>query len=50
VGLGVGILLLVNPIGFTVWIFIVLGIVLLVVGLMEIVSYFRTELVSAFLR
>lgn len=48
--LGVGILLLVDPIGFTVWIFIVLGIVLLVMGLMEIVSYFRTEPVSAFLR
>lgn len=41
--LGIGILLLVDPVGFTVWIFITLGIVLMAMGLIEIVSYFRSE-------
>lgn len=48
--LGIGILLLVDPVGFTVWIFISLGIALIVMGLMEIVSYFRSESVSVFKR
>lgn len=48
--LAVGVLLLINPIGFTAGIFIVLGIVLLAMGLLEIISYFRTEPASAFLR
>lgn len=48
--LGAGILLLINPIGFASWIFIALGVVLLVIGLMEIVAYFQTEPVRAFLR
>lgn len=48
--LGIGILLLVDPIGFTVWIFLSLGIGLLVLGIMEIVTYFRTEAVSLFQR
>lgn len=41
--LAVGILLLVNPIGFTSLIFIVLGIILLAAGTLEIISYFREE-------
>lgn len=48
--LGIGILLLVDPVGFTTWIFISLGIVLLALGCLGIVSYFRTEPVSAFWR
>lgn len=48
--LGVGILLLVNPIRFTIWIFIALGVVLLAMGLLEVISYFRLEPASAFLR
>ncbi len=46
--LGVGILLLVNPIGFTAWIFAALGIVLMVMGAIEIVSYIRTEPAKVF--
>lgn len=41
--LAIGILLLFDPVGFTVWIFVVLGIVLLVTGALEIVSYFRSQ-------
>ena len=38
----VGILLLVNPIGFTTGIIIFLGVVLLIVGIANVVQYFRT--------
>lgn len=41
--LGIGILLLVDPVGFAVWIFILLGIVLLIMGCMEAVAYFCSE-------
>lgn len=46
--LGVGILLLVDPIGLTRWIFIALGIVLVVMGALETITYFRTEPGMAF--
>ena len=39
----VGILLLVNPVGFTTGIIIFLGIVLLIMGLVSTVQYFRME-------
>lgn len=48
--LGIGVLLLIDPVGFTVWIFITLGIVLTVLGIMQMISYFRSEPVSAFKR
>lgn len=39
----IGILLLINPVGFTSGIIVVLGIVLMICGLAHIVKYFRTE-------
>ncbi len=39
----VGILLLINPIGFTSGIIITAGIVLLVIGIISIVKYFKTD-------
>lgn len=39
----VGILLLINPVGFTAGIIVVAGIVLMVLGVVEIVKYFRTS-------
>ncbi|MGM9608228.1 MAG: HdeD family acid-resistance protein [Oscillospiraceae bacterium] len=38
----IGVLLLVNPVGFTTGIIIFLGIVLLILGIANIVQYFRT--------
>lgn len=45
-----GVLLLINPIGFTSLVFIILGIVLAIMGITEIIVYFRTEPVYAILR
>lgn len=39
----IGILLLINPVGFTSGIIIALGIVLAVMGIGQIISYFRTD-------
>jgi len=39
----IGILLLVNPVGFTSGIIVALGIVLVIMGLGQIISYFRTD-------
>lgn len=39
----VGILLMINPIGFTSGIIIILGIVLLISGIISVIGYFRTE-------
>lgn len=39
----VGILLLINPVGFTSGIIIGAGFVLLVTGLISVIKYFRTE-------
>ncbi|MGN0307803.1 MAG: DUF308 domain-containing protein [Lachnospiraceae bacterium] len=39
----IGILLLVNPVGFTAGIIIFLGIILLILGITNVVQYFRTE-------
>lgn len=39
----VGVLLMINPIGFTTGIIIILGIVLALMGIKSIVGYFRTE-------
>lgn len=39
----VGVLLLINPIGFTSGIIIVLGLVLTVIGLISVINYFRTD-------
>lgn len=39
----IGILLLINPLGFTSVIIIVLGIVLTILGIISVVTYFRTE-------
>ena len=43
----VGVLLLVNPVGFTSGIIIALGILLLLLGLVLVVRYFRAEAVEA---
>lgn len=43
----VGVLLLVNPVGFTKGILIALGCLLLILGLINIVRYFRTDPVEA---
>lgn len=45
----VGILLLINPVEFTDGIIKVTGIVLMILGLIEIVKYFRTSVEAAFL-
>lgn len=45
----VGVLLLINPVGFTAGIIKVTGIVLMILGLIEIVKYFRTSAEEAFL-
>lgn len=42
----VGILLLIDPIGFTSMIIITLGVVLAVVGIMNFVRYFRTDVIE----
>lgn len=39
----IGILLLINPIGFTTGIITTAGIVLLIMGLISVIKYFRTE-------
>jgi len=39
----IGILLLINPIGFTEGIITTAGIVLLIIGLISVIKYFRTE-------
>lgn len=38
----IGVLLLINPIGFTSWIIIAMGAALAVMGLVHVVNYFRT--------
>lgn len=38
-----GVLLLINPVSFTSWIIIIAGIVLMVMGLVEVIKYFRTN-------
>lgn len=43
----VGILLLINPSGFTKWVLVVFGIVLVVVGLVSIIAYFRADALEA---
>lgn len=45
----VGVLLLINPVGFTAGIIKATGIVLMILGLIEIVKYFRTSAEEAFL-
>ncbi len=39
----VGILLLINPVGFTTGIIVTIGLVLLILGVAHVVGYFRTE-------
>lgn len=39
----VGVLLMINPIGFTSGIIIILGMVLLISGIISVIGYFRTE-------
>lgn len=46
----IGILLLVNPVGFTSAIIIVFGVALLIAGLTATIGYFRTDAVEAALR
>lgn len=46
----VGILLLVNPVGLTTLIIIALGVVLILVGLFNIIQYFRTPAAEAALK
>ena len=43
----VGILLLVNPVGFTAWILVLFGAALMVAGILSIVRYFRTPAMEA---
>ncbi len=43
----VGILLLVNPLGFTTTIIMALGIALLIMGVISVVNYFRTDALEA---
>lgn len=43
----VGILLLVNPVGLTTWIIMALGIVLTVVGVVNVIQYFRAPAAEA---
>lgn len=45
----VGVLLLINPVGFTSGIIKVTGIVLMILGIIEIVKYFKTSAEEAFL-
>lgn len=46
----VGILLLVNPVGFTIGIAITIGAILVIVGLANTIKYFRTEQMEASIR
>lgn len=43
----VGVLLLINPLGFTTGIITTAGIVLLIIGLITVIKYFRTEVDEA---
>lgn len=43
----VGILLLTNPVGLTKWIIMVLGIVLVLLGVFQVIQYFRMPAVEA---
>ena len=43
----VGILLLINPVGFTKTIIIAIGVVLILTGIGSLITYFRTEPVYA---
>ncbi len=45
----VGVLLLVNPVGFTVGIIMVAGVVLILLGLIDVARYFRTSVDEAVL-
>lgn len=45
----VGILLLINPVSFTTWVIMVAGIVLMILGLVEVVKYFRASTKEALL-
>ena len=46
----IGILLLINPVGFTSWIIMALGVVLILVGLINIIQYFRAPAREAALK
>lgn len=46
----IGVLLLIDPVGFTTAIIIAFGVALLIAGLVAIISYFRTDAVEASLR
>ena len=46
----IGILLLVNPVGFTTWIIMMLGIALVLVGIINVIQYFRTPPIEAALK
>lgn len=43
----IGILLLINPVGFTQTIILVFGIVMIITGLMKVIKYFRTPVEQA---
>lgn len=43
----VGILLLINPVSFTSWIIMLVGIVLIAIGLFDVIKYFRTNAKAA---
>ncbi len=43
----VGVLLLINPAGFTTWIIIIAGIALVITGIIDVIKYFRTGAAEA---
>lgn len=43
----VGILLLINPIGLTSWIIVIAGIVLMIIGLVQVIKYFKSSATEA---
>ena len=45
--IALGILLLIDPIGFTTGIIIIAGVLLLLFGVVEVIKYFRTDAVKA---
>lgn len=48
--IGIGILLLVNPVGFTTGIIVSLGIILLILGIISVVQYFKENPEAAVLK
>lgn len=46
----IGILLLINPVGFTTWIIIIVGAILTLIGIIKIIGYFRLPAGEAALR